>query len=86
MALFFPIMSKIAAVRGRSAVHETAGCSPSEILFGRELRLMFSRPSDAPLVLVEKLQARMEEMHHLANDKIGMASKKRKTRYDDRVT
>ncbi|GFT72324.1 hypothetical protein TNCV_3608901 [Trichonephila clavipes] len=33
---------------------------------------------------IEKLQERMEEMHHLARERIGMASEKMKTRYDAR--
>ncbi|GFW46348.1 retrovirus-related Pol polyprotein from transposon 412 [Trichonephila clavipes] len=66
---------------------------PSQMLFGRDLRLpadlLFSRPPDALLVpeeYIEKLQARMEVMHHLARERIGMASKKMKTRYDARAT
>ncbi|GFT76067.1 hypothetical protein TNCV_1255531 [Trichonephila clavipes] len=46
--------------------------------------LLFSRPSDAPLESeehTEKLLARMEEMHHLARDRIGMASEEMKTQY-----
>ncbi|GFS97927.1 retrovirus-related Pol polyprotein from transposon 412 [Trichonephila clavipes] len=73
----------------RSAVHETTSYSPSRILFGRDLRLhadfLFNLPLDAlfaPEVYIEKLQARMEEMHHLARERIGMASEKMKTRYD----
>ncbi|GFV55667.1 retrovirus-related Pol polyprotein from transposon 412 [Trichonephila clavipes] len=75
----------------RSAVHETTGYSPSQMLFVRDLRLpadlLFSRPPDAPLApeeYIEKLQARMEKMHHLARERIGMASEKMKTRYDAR--
>ncbi|GFV97331.1 retrovirus-related Pol polyprotein from transposon 412 [Trichonephila clavipes] len=77
----------------RSAVHETTSYSPSQMLFGRDLRLtadlLFSRPPDAPLApedFIEKLEARMEEMHHLARERIGMASEKMKTRYDARAT
>ncbi|GFW49334.1 retrovirus-related Pol polyprotein from transposon 412 [Trichonephila clavipes] len=77
----------------RSAVHETTSYSPSQMLFGRDLRLpadlLFSRPPDASLAseeYIEKLQARMEEMHHLARERIGMASEKMKTRYDARAT
>ncbi|GFS49796.1 retrovirus-related Pol polyprotein from transposon 412 [Trichonephila clavipes] len=60
----------------RSAVHETTGYSLSQMLFGRDLRLpadlLFSQPTDAPLApeeYIEKLQERMEEMHHLASGK-----------------
>ncbi|GFW28490.1 retrovirus-related Pol polyprotein from transposon 17.6 [Trichonephila clavipes] len=48
----------------------------------------FSRPKDAPLVpeeYIEKLQARMEEMNHLARERIGMDSEKM-NRYDARAT
>ncbi|GFY02228.1 retrovirus-related Pol polyprotein from transposon 412 [Trichonephila clavipes] len=63
------------------------------MLFGRDLRLpadlLFCRPQDAPLApekYIEKFQARMEEIHHLARERIGMASEKMKTRYDTRAT
>ncbi|GFT38012.1 retrovirus-related Pol polyprotein from transposon 412 [Trichonephila clavipes] len=77
----------------RSAVHETIGYSPSQMLFGRDVSLpadlLFSRPPDAPLEpeeRIDKLQAWMEEMHHLARERIGMASEKMMTRYDARAT
>ncbi|GFU96947.1 paraplegin [Trichonephila clavipes] len=76
-----------------SAIHETTSYFPSQMLFGRDLHLpadlLLSWPPDAPLApeeYVEKLQARMEEMHYLARDRIGMASKTMKTRYSARAT
>ncbi|GFV05612.1 retrovirus-related Pol polyprotein from transposon 412 [Trichonephila clavipes] len=76
-----------------SAVHETTSYSPSQMLFGCDLRLpadlLFSRPPYAPLApeeYIEKLQARMEEIQHLARERISMASEKMKTRYDARAT
>ncbi|GFT37995.1 retrovirus-related Pol polyprotein from transposon 412 [Trichonephila clavipes] len=63
------------------------------MLFGRDVSLpadlLFSRPPDAPLEpeeRIDKLQAWMEEMHHLARERIGMASEKMMTRYDARAT
>ncbi|GFT36283.1 retrovirus-related Pol polyprotein from transposon 412 [Trichonephila clavipes] len=77
----------------RSAVHETTAYSPSQMFFGLDLRLpadlLFSRSPDAPLApeeYIEKLQERIEEMHHLARERIGTASEKMKTRYDARAT
>ncbi|GFV98453.1 retrovirus-related Pol polyprotein from transposon 412 [Trichonephila clavipes] len=76
----------------RSAVQETTGYSPSQILFGHDVRLpgdlMFSWLSGAPLALeeyVDNLQTRVEEMHHLAKDKISMASEMMKVGYDARA-
>ncbi|GFV50523.1 retrovirus-related Pol polyprotein from transposon 412 [Trichonephila clavipes] len=70
----------------RSAVHETSGYSPSQMLFGRDLRLpadlLFSRPPDTPLApeeYIEKLQARMEEIHHLARERRGWLPIRRKS-------
>ncbi|GFV98468.1 retrovirus-related Pol polyprotein from transposon 412 [Trichonephila clavipes] len=77
----------------RSAVHETTGYSPSQMLFERDLRLpadlLCSRPPDAPLPseeYIQKLQAWLEEIHHLAGKRIGMVFEKTKTRYDARAT
>ncbi|GFW50306.1 retrovirus-related Pol polyprotein from transposon 412 [Trichonephila clavipes] len=43
-----------------SAVHETTGYSPSQMLLGRDLRLpadiLFSRPPDAPLATEEYVE------------------------------
>ncbi|GFX34244.1 retrovirus-related Pol polyprotein from transposon 412 [Trichonephila clavipes] len=76
----------------RSAVHKTTGYSPSQMLFRSDLCLsadMFSWSPDAPFApeeYIEKLQARMEEMHHLARERISMASGKMRTRYEVRAT
>ncbi|GFT98880.1 transposable element Tcb2 transposase [Trichonephila clavipes] len=55
-----------------SAVHETTGCSPSQMLFVC-LQISCSAGHQMPEENVEKLQAQMEEMHHLPRDRIGMA-------------
>ncbi|GFV98101.1 retrovirus-related Pol polyprotein from transposon 412 [Trichonephila clavipes] len=74
----------------RSAVHETFGHSPSQMLLGRDIScLLYSRPPDAllaPEEYVKKLPERMEEMQRLAKDRVGMTSEKMKTRFDARAT
>ncbi|GFV86652.1 acylamino-acid-releasing enzyme [Trichonephila clavipes] len=77
----------------RSPVHETTSYSPSQMLFGRDLclpaDLLFNRPPDAPLApeeYIKHLQAWMEELHHLARERMGIASEKMKTQYDARAT
>ncbi|GFS55317.1 retrovirus-related Pol polyprotein from transposon 412 [Trichonephila clavipes] len=77
----------------RSAVHETTGYSPSQMLFGRDLRLpcdlLFGRPSDTPSSpeeYVQNLQARFEDVHNLARERINLRTEKMKTRYDTKAT
>ncbi|GFT33575.1 retrovirus-related Pol polyprotein from transposon 412 [Trichonephila clavipes] len=77
----------------RSAVHETTGYSPSQMLFGRDLRLpcdlLFGRPPDTPSSpeeYVQNLQARFEDVHHLARERINLRTEKMKTRYDTKAT
>ena len=77
----------------RSAVHETTGYTPSQMLFGRELRLpcdlFFGRPPDTPSSPEEylrDLQARFEDVHNFARERISMATERMKTRYDIKAT
>ncbi|GFS98372.1 retrovirus-related Pol polyprotein from transposon 412 [Trichonephila clavipes] len=77
----------------RSAVHETTGYSPSQMLFGRDLRLpcdlLFGRPPDtpsSPVEYVQNLQARFEDVHNLARERINLRTEKMKTRYDTKAT
>ncbi|GFW27160.1 hypothetical protein TNCV_93861 [Trichonephila clavipes] len=77
----------------RSAVHEITGYSPSQMLFGRDLRLpcdlLFGRPSDtssSPEEYVQNLQARFEDVHNLARERINLSTEKMKTRYETKAT
>ncbi|GFW21873.1 retrovirus-related Pol polyprotein from transposon 412 [Trichonephila clavipes] len=77
----------------RSAVHESTGYSPSQMLFGRDLRLpcdlLFGRPPDTPSSpeeYVQNLQARFEDVHNLARERINLRTEKMKTRYDTKAT
>ncbi|GFW50246.1 hypothetical protein TNCV_4696641 [Trichonephila clavipes] len=77
----------------RSAVHETTGYSPSQMLFGRDLRLpcdlLFGRKVicySSPEEYVQNLQARFEDVHNLARERINLRTEKMKTRYDTKAT
>ncbi|GFU41615.1 retrovirus-related Pol polyprotein from transposon 412 [Trichonephila clavipes] len=77
----------------RSAVHETTGYSPSQMflagIFVSPCDLLFGRPPDTPSSpeeYVQNLQARFEDVHHLARERINLRTEKMKTRYDTKAT
>ncbi|GFW72435.1 probable aminopeptidase NPEPL1 [Trichonephila clavipes] len=64
-----------------------------KMLFGRDLRLpcdlLFGRPPDTPSSpeeYVQNLQARFEDVHNLARERINLRTEKMKTRYDTKAT
>ncbi|GFW09580.1 retrovirus-related Pol polyprotein from transposon 412 [Trichonephila clavipes] len=88
-----PKSSSLSASVPQRRVHETTGYSPSQMLFGRDLRLpcdlLFGRPPDTPSSpeeYVQNLQARFEDVHNLARERINLRTEKMKTRYDTKAT
>ena len=76
-----------------SAVHETTGYTPSQVLFSRELHLpcylFFGRPLDmpsSPEEYLQDLQARFEDVHNFARERVSMATERMKTKYDIKAT
>ena len=64
-----------------SAVCETTGYTPSQMLFGHELRLpcdlFFGRPADtssSPEEYLRDLLARFQDVHNFAQERISMAT------------
>ncbi|GFY02120.1 retrovirus-related Pol polyprotein from transposon 412 [Trichonephila clavipes] len=75
----FGVPLQLHSDQGRETVKYSPSTKPGQQLYILSLR--HGREE-----YVEKLQARTEEMHHLASERIGMASEKMKTRYDARAT
>lgn len=78
----------------RSAVHESTGCTPNELMFGREVRLpvdlMFGAPpeSTASLDCTEyacNLRKQVETVHDFARNRLCIESQRQKRLYDQRA-
>ena len=78
----------------RSSVHETTGCSPSELMFGREIRLpvdlMFGAPeSEKDLkdtsAYARSLQDKIRKVHSYAREHLAMESDRQKRKYNRRL-
>ncbi|GBO32286.1 Retrovirus-related Pol polyprotein from transposon 297 [Araneus ventricosus] len=79
--------------KAQSADHEVTRFTPTDMLFGRTLRLpcdiLFGRPSDTPSSPNEyfnNLEALLESVHVFARERIKLASERMKTRYDSGAT
>ena len=78
----------------RSAVHKTTGCSPSEMMFGREVRLpvdlLFS-PSDIDKGSEEvsnyakTLQEKIKWVHQYAREHLNIKSERQRQQYNQRL-
>ena len=78
----------------RSAVHETTGCTPSEMMFGRELRLPVDllygcpgadeRPTE-PNDYADRLRDQLAIVHQYARDHLNLESDRQKLSYDHRL-
>ncbi len=73
----------------RSAVHDTTGCTPAKVMFGRDLRLpvdlQFGRPTEEPRPVTEyvaTMQEKIERVHHFARTHLKLMSDQMKERYN----
>ena len=77
----------------RSAIHESTGCSPATLMFGRNLKLpidiLYGRPEAEPIQSTTKyavnLQERLEQVHHFARQRLHITSDKMKRYYDNKL-
>ena len=74
----------------RSAIHESTGCTPANVIFGRDLRLpvdlLLSRPEEEVLSsavdYTGDLCEKLKRVHHYARNHLKLASDRMKQRYD----
>ena len=74
----------------RTAVHETTGCTPAQLMMGHDLRLpidlLIGRPEEevrhVHSTYAEDLQARLEQVHSFARTHMQLRSDFIKERYD----
>ena len=78
----------------RSAVHKTTGCSPRELMFGREVRLpvdlLFSPPdidkgSEEVSDYAQILQEKIKRVHRYAREHLNIESERQRQKYDQRL-
>ena len=74
----------------RTAIHETTGCTPAQLMMGHDLRLpidlLVGRPEDEishhHSTYAEELQTRLERVHNFARTHMQLRSDSMKERYD----
>ena len=74
----------------RTAIHETTGCTPAQLMMGRDLRLpidlLIGRPEDEiphhASTYAEELQACLERVHTFARSHMQLKTDSMKERYD----
>ena len=78
----------------RTSVHETTGCTPSEMMMGRDVRLPVDVLTgclededfcDDEDQYVEKLKSRLQQVHQYAREHLKIASERQKKNYDHKA-